>query len=339
MPQPAQSPYPPIEKDVSVQEGARWRHYRPSSESVAAWFASQPLDEGMEHRSYVGGVVLIPQFEKVKYPNANGSGTVERPEQVFTPYMQIGTRLAYFRRLAEHRDLIPVIRPQIVPRATNPASDFFNANMPDGLWWHVVNASGQGGPYKARYLCASYSAALYTPQGYADKLAGKNPLPMLEGTGTKQVSGGADANGLMKAQTGAIGRALGVAGILVVGTGIATAEDMQEFTSAAPVEAPAPVLPDPLPEGQQPQDAAQTVEGLRARALALSTHLQELDDEGLAWRTFTAWWQERSSSEGWDGLPSVPEESLPGLVSKLERDLDAGRRALDARNAVAPELT
>jgi hypothetical protein len=318
MPQPPQSPFPPIPAE-SVQEGARWRHRRPSGEAVAAWFATQPLDEGMDHEDYVGGVVLIPGGEKVKYPTDKGS--VERYEIVFVPYMQIGTRVAYFRRLAEHRGLIPWIGPAEVPRSSNPASHYFNANMPAGLWWHVV--VGGGGDI-VRYLCASYVVRMYREQDYGRLIAGQLPMPVLEGSGTKQVSGGVDPNGLMKAQTGAIGRALGVAGILVVGTGIATAEDMAEYSgdaSSAPGPDAAQLPPTAVPAGRAPApvDPAQALEALQAQAMALQVRMTE--ENPAAWHAFTAWWVERRDAEGWRTLRDVPAEALRGVVARMERAL------------------
>ena len=308
-------PAPPTEP---VQEGARWRWHRPSSEAVAAWFASQPLDEGMDHEHYVGGVVLIPQNEKVRYTRPDG-GLVERYEQVFTPYVQIGTRVAYARRLAEHRGLIYVSEPVSVPRSANPASDYFNGNMEEGLWWHVV-AGGDG--QRRRYLCGTWSVALYEPTSYAAKVRGEKPLPIISGRGTKQVDGGFDVNGIAKAQTGAIGRALGVAGILTVGTGIATAEDMQEFSGppaqASPAGAQLPA-PTEIAEGPPPEplDPVEALDALRSRALALQAQMQERSGE--EWREFVAWWQERSKEGGWKELSDVPYEALKGIVARMER--------------------
>jgi hypothetical protein len=320
--QQQQSPFPPIPEEP-VEEGGRWRHHKPTSEAVAAWFRTQPLDEDMKHEDYVGGVVIIPQTEKVKYSRRDGQGTVERHEQIFTPYVQIGTRLGYFRRLAEQRSLIPVVEPEPVPRSENPSSIYFNGNLPDGLWWHVI-ATGEG--RSQRFLCATYRVSMYEPQSYGARLSDRPPLPRLVGTGTKMVSerfhsGNIDVNALMKAQTGAIGRALGVAGILVIGTGIATADDMQEFVGET-TAAPAPTLPDPLPQGEAPPAEAETLEGLRARALALQTQLQEVPEaEGREqpWTQFVAWWKERAAEEGWTNLSDVPQDALKGVIVKMER--------------------
>lgn len=307
---------PPTPPDEPVQEGARWRYHRPTSAAVAEWFATQPLDEGMEHQHYVGGVVLIPANEKVRYTRPDGS-QLERYEQTFTPYVQIGTRVGYFRRLAEHRELIPVIEPAPVPRSTNPQSPYFNGNMEEGLWWHLVaGADGKA----IRYLCATAQVGLYDKQSYAARLRREPVMPLISGRGTKQVGGGPDENMIAKAQTGAVGRALGVAGILVVGTGIATAEDMQEFVGYAgtTVQPSLPTVPSEIANGEPPPvDPAAQLDQLRSRALALQTELQERSPE--AWQEFLAWWQERKRAEGWEGLESVPYEALKGVIARLER--------------------
>jgi hypothetical protein len=305
----------PAPPDQPAQEGARWRWHRPTGEQVATWFAQQPLDDGMEHTDYIGGVVLIPQSEKVRYTRPDG-GTAERYEQVYTPYVQIGTRVGYARRLAEHRGLIYHTEAAEVPRSTNPQSPYFNGNMAPGLWWHIVG--GEDGK-SLRYLCATTNVGLYDPQTYAAKLRKEPVMPVIGGQGTKQVGGGPDPNQIAKAQTGAIGRALGVAGILVIGTGIATAEDMMELpgygsTPVGPEQAQLPTLSE-LP----PVDASAQLDQLRSRALALQVQMQETAPE--AWKEFVAWWQERKSAEGWHELSEVPFEGLKGVVARMERQL------------------
>jgi len=312
--------FPPV-PETPQAEGGRWRFHRPTSDQVAAWFATQPLDEGMAHDQYIGGVVLIPQSEKVRYTRSDG-GTSERHEQVFIPYVSIGTRVGYARRLGEHRGLIYHTEPAEVPRSTRPDSPYFNGNMPPGLWWHIV-ADGDG---KAlRYLCATTNVGLYEPQSFAAKLRKEPVMPLVGGQGTKQVGGGPDPNQIAKAQTGAIGRALGVAGILVIGTGIATSEDMMELpgygaTSVSPEQAQLPAIPSEIATGEPPPvDPTAQLDQLRSRALALQTQLQE--QSGDAWTEFVNWWNERRKAEGWANLDSVPFESLKGVVAKMERTL------------------
>ena len=303
---------PPAPPDEAVREGGRWRYHRPSSEDVADWFSTQPLDEGMRHEHYVGGVVLIPQQEKVRHTSPDGR-QIERYEQVFTPYVQIGTRVSYARRLAEHRGLIYVSEAADVPRATNPTSPYFNGNMVAGLWWHLATTSDGN---VVRYLCATAKVALYDPTTYAAKLRGEKPLPLISGEGTKQVGGNADQNMVARAQTGAIGRALGVAGILTIGTGIATAEDLQEFAGYAATAVVPPQVPDIASNGIDP---SATLEQLQDRAMALTVQMQEQAPD--KYKEFSAWFAARGNNEGWHTLPEVPFESLKAVVARLERDL------------------
>jgi hypothetical protein len=316
---PQQQWQPPAPPDEPVQEGARWRWHKPPSEAVATWFGQQHIADELDHEHYVGGVVLIPQSEKVKYTKPDGSGTIERQEQVFTPYVQIGTRIAYFHDLAEARNLIPVIEPADVPRATNPQSLYFNANMEAGLWWHVVAGRNQGDGNQ-RFLCATWTVALYKPESYARKLNGHKEMPVRQGRGTKQVWGSADINQIAKAQTGAIGRALGVCGILVVGTGIATAEDMQEYVGAPPQQPvqgePQLPVPTEVPGAEAPPlDPEAALDQLRAHAMTLQAQMQE---RGV-WPEFSAWYSERAKESGWSSLNDVPHDALRGVVSRMER--------------------
>jgi hypothetical protein len=316
---------PPIPGET-VQEGARWRHHAPTTAQVAEWFKSVPLDKEFAdaHDRFISGVVIIPQSGKVKYATANG--TTERYEMTFTPYMQIGTRLAYAHQLADERELVLRIAPLPVPRLDKQESPYHNANLGEGLWWHVVK-DGEGNI--VRYLCATQAVQFYERDEYyraerhpdTKAVVWESIMPLLEGQGTKQVSGGTDMNAVMKAQTGAIGRALGVAGILVLGTGIATAEDMQEFSgqaaaapelpsvAAAPTEIAAGTAPEP------PEEREERLTHFRARAMAAETRLHELGAAG----TWNSWWDSRAGIEGWQGLGDVPLEALEGIVVRLDQ--------------------
>jgi hypothetical protein len=297
--------FPPI-PEHTVQEGGRWRFHKPSSEQVANWFKTQPLDEGMEHDHYVGGVVLIPNTEKVKYQTERG--TTERHEMVWTAYMQIGTRIGYWRRLAELRGLVPVIRPAAVPRSSAAGSPYFNANMPEGFWYHTATTD-QGS--LVRYLCCTMVAEMYEPQSFADRLKGREAMPVLQGVGTKQGSAGSDPNALMRLQTSAIGRALGAAGILVIGTGVATADDMSEPTAFG--------TPTPEPQLPATPETAVTAVSLRERVSALSQELQGKNPQQSA--LVQAWYRERAATEGWKSLNDVPTEGLQAIVKRLEEAL------------------
>jgi hypothetical protein len=295
------------------QEGSRWRHAKPSSEEVGKWFADVPLDEGMEHAKYVSGVVIIPATEKVKRPKADGKGTEEVWDDTFTPYVRVDTRVAYFHQLAAKRDCIARIEPVLVPRSEQPAFD--NRHLPDGFFWHILGESQAA----QRFLCCTMRVALYERRIWLAskkelRRRGERRVPILEGIGTKQIAdrtdryNNRDTNALAKGETGAIGRALGVAGILVVGTGIATAEDMQELmrepTEAAPVTLPA------AGAGEE------TDEQLNERLGALEARLRPYTD---AWREFTAWWAERAKASGWQVVRDAPIEARRGVASKMEQ--------------------
>lgn len=315
---------------ASVREGSRWRYTRPSSGEVNAWFDTQKLDEDMKHEDYVSGVVLIAASEKVKITSQRPDGkkvTEEVYEQTFTPYVRIDMRVLYFRRLAESLDLIRVIEPATdrVPKIADAQSAYFNGNLGDGLWWHVVNDS-QG--KTVRFLVSTHRVALYEKQAWmdsADDAERRKLSPVLEGVGSKQVNGGPDENAIMKAETGAIGRALGVAGILVVGTGIATAEDMIEALSGRQALGSAEI-PEGGPRGPEtgPTDPQEVLKQLRETAVGLEAAIKAESD--TAWRDFAAWWKERSSAEGWRALGDVPVDPMRGIVSKMERMLDQAKR-------------
>lgn len=299
---------PPI-PDEAVQEGGRWRFHKPTSEQVANWFRTQPLDEGMEHDHYVGGVVLIPNTEKAKYQTDRG--TVDRHEMVWTAYVQIGTRIGYFRRLAELRELIPVIRPAAVPRSSIAGSPYFNANMPEGFWFHTATTD-QG--EIVRYLCCTMIAEMLTPESYMDRLKGRDVMPVLRAEGTKQGSAGADPNALMKLQTSAIGRALGAAGILVIGTGVATADDMAEPTAYG-----APTPEPQLPGSTQVAKPEPDIHALRERLTVVSKQLRETNPQAHA--QVSAWYQERANVSGWESINDAPVEALQGIITRFEEAL------------------
>lgn len=306
----------------AVREGSRWRFGRPTGDEVAAWFrTSVPLDEGMKHEDFVSGVVLIPAAEKVKKQKPNRQGTEEVYELTHTPYVRIDTRVAYFHKLADALKLIVVIEAVQVPRVGEGA--YKNDNMPDGFWWHiVVNGEGQ----HIRYLCCTQRVALYKPEHYFIDTDTPLARPVRAGVSTKQVLGGADINGLAKAETGAIGRALGVAGILVVGTGIATAEDMQDERDT----------PQALADAALPVDEPlESSEAVNERILALQEEMKS--DAPEAWSEFSAWWTDRSQAEGWPRLNAAPIEVRRGMVTRMAEMLHTKRtREIKSPQPAAP---
>lgn len=309
-----------------VQEGSRWRYKKPSGEEVGAWFATQPLDEGMSHADFVSGVVIIPASEKVKVQveRNNRAATEDAYEMTYTPYVRVDTRISYFRKLAAQRSQIAVIEPVTVPRMDR--GEAYNLNLPEGFWWHIVK-TGEAASAFVRYLCCTMRVALYREEDYfADPTVAHSSglkshreiKPLREGRATKQVvAKGDDMNALAKAETGAVGRSLGMAGILVIGTGLATAEDMAELRGGT--EAAAPVLPEAA------QGGAETPEEVNARLIELQGEMTSQAPD--KWAEFSAWWTERQQQEGWRTLNDAPLEVRRGMVRRMEVLLAEGRQA------------
>lgn len=305
-----------------VREGSRWRYKKPTGEEVGEWFGTQPLDDGMAHEDFVSGVVIIPASEKVKVQvERNGRAATEDVyEMTYTPYVRVDTRIAYFRKLAASRSQIAVIEPVAVPRMQ--AGEAYNVNLPDGYWWHIVKTGEAQGAF-VRYLCCTMRVALYREEDYfADPEVAhasgvrsyREIKPTREGRATKQVvARGDDVNALAKAETGAVGRALGMAGVLVIGTGLATAEDMAELRGGDAASAPT------LPESVQ---GAETVEQVNERLVHLQGEMASNAPE--KWAEFSAWWTERQRSEGWASLNDAPLEVRRGMVRRMESMLKDG---------------
>lgn len=322
----------------------------PTEDEVKEWFKSQPIHPGMGHEPYYGGIVVIPATEKIKQTmQRQGSGETyvrEVEQAVFTPYVKVDTRIAYFRDYVrklngdqERGDFIGVIEPVEQRIISDPNSAYYNANLPAGFSVHAVRVNATE---VNRYFIATFRVAIYERQSYASRVRGEKPTPILQGTGSKQTPISKkypDDNAVMKAETGAIGRALGVAGILVVGTGVATAEDVQEAMSA-PVGAggtpEAPALPADVslpadeavaPEGADP-GAAEVEQApspqdedasMRETALALQAEMER--DYPEVWAVYRAWWVEMKFGP----LSELSGPALKGAVTKLERDLDAAK--------------
>lgn len=333
----------------AVRDGSRWLYSPPPQDDVVTWFNEQHLHENMPHEPYLGGIVLIPASEKVKETRRAANGNLmpfEYERIVYTPYVKVDTRIAYFWDLVRTLnggtllgDYVGVIEPVEQNVIRDERSPYFNANLPKGFSTYVVRNQNDA---VSRYVVCTMRVAIYERQSYGAKLRGEHAMPLIAGEDSKQTAvlsrrGWADDFALMKARTGAEGRALGVAGILVVGTGVATAEDMQEATSGSaeagaaedkPVTLPAvvgsPVAQQAATAGQQPEEAAQpeltaeeTDQQLRESAVRLRGELQSRDSD--AWARYVAWWQER----GFTTLEELTGPALKGAVVKLQRDLDA----------------
>jgi hypothetical protein len=343
----------------AVRQGSRWLHSPPSEEAVREWFKAQTLHDGMEHDPYVGGVVLIAATQKTKVTRekANGEQYVAEEEHAeFVPYVKADTRIRYFwdlvdamNGLAEETLYVGTIEPVAQRRITDNTSAYYNEHLPEGFFALPVTNEDRS---VARYVGCQMRVAIYERQSWGERVNGRDSLPVLAGIGTKQTklsTRWADDNALMKVETGAVGRALGMAGVLVVGTGVATAEDMQEAISApqgggTPVVdregqsvAPPPVvggsdIPADAPAAQEPGDggleaavaeAVDEEEALRERALVLQKEMEtEFPD---VWAAYKEWWTGRKFGP----LSSLNGPALKGAVTKLERDLDAARNPSD----------
>lgn len=351
-----------------VREGGRWLHGKPGGDDVDAWFKSQQLHEGMTHDPYLSGIVLIPQTDKVKVTRRKRNGDpyeVELEQAAYTPYVKVETRVAYFwdyvralNEAAGEARFVGVIEPVEQKRIADPNDPFRNDMLPEGFSSYAVRIQ-RGEGQVTRYVTATYRVAIFEQQAYAERVKGNAVRPLLAGEGTKQVpavqrNGYADDSSLMKAQTGAIGRALGFAGILVVGTGVATAEDVQEaqgggggatpeaaittppivnregepvepgIEAAVPVEQPAQT-PQEAPQEPQTPDGVpappQTDEERREHAKALQEEMMR--DHPAAWKRYVAWYTEERQ---FGPLADLSGPALKGAVTKLERDLDAARQ-------------
>jgi hypothetical protein len=338
---------------AAVRHGSRWLNEEPTEDEVREWFKLQHLHDGMAHEPYMGGIVLIAATEKVKVTREKQNGEKyvgEEERAVFVPYVKVDTRISYFWMLvdvmnvaAQEDRYVGTITPVEQRRTTNESSAWFNGALPEGFTSLPIRNENNS---ISRYVVATWEAAIWERQSYAKKLAGQPAMPVLRGVGTKQVPLArrwADDNALMKAETGAIGRALGVAGILVVGTGVATAEDMQEAaqgpSGAAAASDEGPALP-PIEAGAAtgadtgfgqveeiasavPQEttAAQDDEALRAAALAAQKELER--DHPEVWAEILTWWKDRKFGR----LSELTGPALKGAVIKLQRDLDTAKRA------------
>lgn len=343
-----------------MREGSRWVDERPSPDEVVNWFKTQPLHDGMDHEPYVGGIVLIGSKEKVLHAREKNDGSsivVEGERPVWTPYVKVDTRIAYFRDFARSlgEDYVGVIEPVEVPRITDKTNWFYNEHFPPGFTVHAVR---QTQDRSTRYVVATWRAAIYKRAeligGYTEiesprswtapphqrepsTIVRPNAVPILQGIGSKQVPmmrQYPDDAALMKAETGAIGRALGVAGILVVGTGVASAEDMQEALTEAPSS---PVAAEPALPGEAATTAAATAgttppsdavqpepenEDVQLRTLAMQLKAELEKDHPEAWKRYSDWY---TNERKFPPLAELSGPQLRGAVRKLEQEVAEAR--------------
>lgn len=333
------------------QEGSRWVNVRPSGDEVAKWFTDNvPMHEGMEPGPFLTGVTLIPakaKEDEITGFRDNGSPILEERQNLyFVPYIKVETRIAYFwRYMALNPDWLGVIEPVGGDPNMPPGFSIAEVEALDGKVTRFLNCSMQVRVLKRDTVKATRKFIEYVTHEEFDTFGSAGgPRTQtavevsIEGEpifvsppATKQVNllgrYGPDENAKMKAETGAIGRALGFAGILVApGSGVATAEDMQD-AMAASARVPAGTegadgasLPA---EGQGllPEDEG----ALRAEARRIIEELNEHHEDALV--EFQRW----AKSRKFGSLNSLVNPALKGVVRKLRDTLaDADARAQQA---------
>jgi hypothetical protein len=330
------------------REGSRWYNAPPEGKDLASWFKDNvEVHEGLESEHYVQGVTLIPGVEKAKTVvgwTAQGAPIIEQRENlVFTPYAKVETRVKYFHDLmAEHEeDWLGVIEPVSTEKQT--------PGLPPGFFaFRVQEEKGV-----VNYVCCTMKVTVFkrstvkwkeyrnTKTGAIERVREGETL-IDAPPGTKMVASlgryGADDFSLMKAETGAVGRALGLAGMLVIpGTGVATAEDMEEAMSAMTAGSRSVVPEDAKPPEEKRAEAAPASEEalleLQQQAIAIITALKEEFPDAFA--EFQSWAKERGIGEV---AKITDQRKLEGLVRKADRELTNERgKAAKAAEANAPD--
>ncbi len=328
------------EEPIGFQEGSRWINKRPSGEEVADWFKGNvTIHEGLQASDYVGGIVLIGATEKLKVVKRAQGGTtqiVEEDRYTWTPYAKVETRVKYFWDLmALHDDWVGVIEPVDVAQLGDPG--VYNLNLPPGFYRLPMQLKETG--QFAHYVGCSMRVVIYradtvvwSPRGEAELPKDRDPterelqvyqylhLEVLRGIpvasfppATKMIPtldryGKEDPYALMKAETGAVGRALGMAGMLVPpGSGIATAEDMNEVVATGVGVGAQAALPSdaPLPKEADEAEVREKIQGDLAA-------MQTANPEG--YERIAKWAAERKID-----LVAPKETQLRGLVLQIKR--------------------
>jgi hypothetical protein len=341
------------------REGSRWWNERPKPDDVAEWFKTVPLHDEMEHERYINGIVLIPQKTKTdEIEGENPDGTPKIREGIwnltFTPYPKVETRVQYFNDLMMKHlsDWMGVIE----------AVGGGEGGLPPGFFVRSVT-HGDKGQFVTRYLCCTAKVTVYErgdvqwvtirkPNREEFKVrVGKTIIDALPATKQVPLLGyqyKPDAFALMKAETGAAGRALGMAGMLVIpGAGVATADDMNEANamegrpapaeaaSVAEAEAPKEGEAAKLPPEEKPPAAEEEInEEATLKQAANEALLEMKEDFPGAFDEFKAWCKGR----GIENLSDITDIAvLKGIAKKAQKDLDAAKAKAKARAGEAPE--
>lgn len=308
------------------KEGNRWVNLAPTAAELSEWFTKNvEVDPKLKAEDYVGGVTLIPSNEKTKevvgWNEANSPQIEDVWDLVFTPYIRVETRVKYFHDLmAAHDEWLGVIEPS--------APEKQDIRLPAGFFMMATKTSDSR---EIRFVCCSMKVTVFkastlkservlkdSRQGlYETVRQGKAILDPPAGTKVVPVafnSGSVDSNALMKAETGAVGRALGMAGMLVIpGTGLATAEDVQEALIQREGD-PRGAETAALPEGAASvaEDGPEREEDLRKQAAEAIARMKVHPGTESE---FKSWAAER----GFTRLSEVISPALRGMVRRAEK--------------------
>jgi hypothetical protein len=327
------------------REGNRWVNQRPDGKEVADWFKENvPLHDDLEPDHYVQGVTLIQQTEKTKdvIGVQDGKPVIGEVENlIWVPYAKVETRVKYFHDLmALHDDWFGVIEPVEVEGGKSKG-------FPPGFFTMTITPTKNGlKEEQGRFVCCSMRVRVYKADKVYEKelvnrRTGETTLVrhgelVLDGApGTKMVPllnryGEPDQNAIMKAETGAVGRALGLAGMLVIpGTGVATAEDMQEAQAGAvPIEPAASPEQQTLPADEAPPPRETLVKEAQAGIARLRSDYPE--DYAL----FIEW----ADGRGISGNPADLEDiKLRGLHTKVRRAIEEAEAKAADQQELEPE--
>lgn len=330
------------------QEGSRWYNAPPTGLELSKWFSENvPLHTGLTSAHYLPGITLIPATERAKTVVGwqGNAPVIEAVENlVYVPYAKVETRVKYFHDLMDKNgEWLGVIEPVATERQS--------ASLPKGFFAFRV----QTGDNKiTNYVCCTMKVTVFKRETVRYKefrnIETKKMERLREGEtiidaapATKMIATlgryGADDFSLMKAETGAVGRALGMAGMLVIpGTGIATAEDMQE--AGAMEGRSTPSLPEdgeqaqtPAVEAAEPSKPEELTDLRQHAALLLNTIKAEFPD---LFAEFLEWAKGRKIGE----IGKVEDaRKLRGVIAKAERELTLARQEKAKAEAPTKENT
>lgn len=286
-----------------AREGSRWIGAPPSADEFADWFMkSVRIHDGLDPGNYVGGITLIPAKEKRQVEERRGQQVVfvDQYRMTYTPYAKVETRIAYFWDLCMDRGWVGEIAPLIPPNAMTQIQE---ATI--GEPFYLMPSLREDGRIGYQRACTMRVRA-YDP----DRGGRHGGVVMMPPGGTKVGPFSSDMNSALRVETGAVGRALGMAGILVIpGSGVATAEDMQELAGQTDrLDEQEPSLPPPA------NGEATAAGDLQAEADVLRLRI-ESDFPGLA-DELELWAQERKID-----LNEPKPTQLRALVKQMEKKL------------------